>query len=305
MIKLTKDIINKSTFIEFVDIEKKHIELSINIQKDFNKRIISYLKILANDTENELSTDIANINIDNIDNCSKTLKLIINNISNLNDLIIKLEEIVNKNLLNKKSDFKKLEIELEEYNIKYTSSFGDISANNNYIQYFINKFIKHTEDINNPQKELENIDNLKVLNISYPEKTLVISEIDGKVFLPYENKHINSVMCNNEFGMQVEQEVIDKFYTLPISNYKSSSLSRFKESYKLIREREKGSISQALELGIELFGNYKLHPAIITACKNLNELDVYLSCLEYDEVDDFKFFKIDFKSAPSTVKLKV
>ena len=48
----------------------------------------------------------------------------------------------------------------------------------------------------------------------------------------------------------------------------------------------------------ELFINYNLHPAIITACNSLNELDIYLACLEDDTLEDFKFFSIKYEIAP-------
>ena len=44
-----------------------------------------------------------------------------------------------------------------------------------------------------------------------------------------------------------------------------------------------------------------LHPAIITACRNLDELDVYLDCLEKNELDDFKIFKIKYELHPLVI----
>ena len=65
---------------------------------------------------------------------------------------------------------------------------------------------------------------------------------------------------------------------------------------------DKGTLLQAVDLATELFFNYNLHPAIITACKNSNELDVYLSCLEYNELEDFTSFKIVFQGLPAVSK---
>lgn len=44
-----------------------------------------------------------------------------------------------------------------------------------------------------------------------------------------------------------------------------------------------------------------LHPAIIAACRNLEELDFYLDCLEGNNLKDFNAFEIRFEYAP-TVK---
>jgi hypothetical protein len=45
-----------------------------------------------------------------------------------------------------------------------------------------------------------------------------------------------------------------------------------------------------------------LHPAIITACKSIDELDIYLSCLEDNQLDDFKIFDIKYEILPKVVK---
>lgn len=45
--------------------------------------------------------------------------------------------------------------------------------------------------------------------------------------------------------------------------------------------------------------NTKLHPAIITACKDHFELDMYLKCLNNNELDKIQLFDIQFKVRPS------
>jgi hypothetical protein len=58
----------------------------------------------------------------------------------------------------------------------------------------------------------------------------------------------------------------------------------------------------ALDLATEAFFKSNLHPAIISACKNTDELDIYLSCLEFDELEDFKIFNIVFDIMPTISK---
>lgn len=132
------------------------------------------------------------------------------------------------------------------------------------------------------------------------ENSLVISEVLGKVILPYTKREIEDILKKLSGKYVSAEDVIERVYTLPLKYYKASSVARFKEAYKLIKEKEHGSTKEALDLAFELFSNYNLHPAIITACKNINELDIYLSCLEYNELDDFHFFKIIFHSLPTT-----
>ena len=109
-----------------------------------------------------------------------------------------------------------------------------------------------------------------------------------------------SKLWNNDTREQYDNnyssvsEIISKVYTRPLALYKHAARSRFREAYDLIINKEHGTKKQALDLGLELMFNSSLHPAIITACKSLDELDVYLSCLEYNELQDFKFFKVEY-----------
>ena len=66
-------------------------------------------------------------------------------------------------------------------------------------------------------------------------------------------------------------------------------------------EKEHSSKLKAISLASELFGNYNLHPAIITACNSLDELDIYLACLEDNVLGDFKFFDIKYEIPPVVV----
>ena len=137
------------------------------------------------------------------------------------------------------------------------------------------------------------------------ENTLLVSEPDNKVVLPFTLDTIEKLMQENPDKYKKVNDVIDDLYTKPLKYYRHSSFMRFKEAYDLVRHRSNGSIMQALDLGLELFSNYNLHPAIISACKNLDELDIYLSCLQYNELNDFHFFKTIFKINPLLQKKKI
>ena len=45
--------------------------------------------------------------------------------------------------------------------------------------------------------------------------------------------------------------------------------------------------------------NYDLNPIIIAACRNLDELDIYLDCLLTNQLYDFKCFQIIFEVNPT------
>ena len=145
------------------------------------------------------------------------------------------------------------------------------------------------------------IDEEKVIENNLEDNnTLVISEEDGKVYLPYTKEDIkNDVMQNR--GTKIS-EVIEGKYILPLDKYKNSMRARFREGYNLMYRKEGKSKRSAIMLGIELMFETNLHPAIISACKNLEELDIYLDCLEDNELEKFSCFKIIYKSLPTLRK---
>ena len=142
----------------------------------------------------------------------------------------------------------------------------------------------------------------ETLNSSYIENTLVISEMQGKVILPYTIQEINDILKEKSKEYSSIDDVIEKLYTRPIKYYRLSAIARFKEAYKLVIEKEHKSKFKALSLASELFSTLNLHPAIITACKSLDELDIYLACLEDNSLNEFPFFEIKYEIAPKVQK---
>lgn len=145
------------------------------------------------------------------------------------------------------------------------------------------------------------IDEEKVIENNLEDnKTLVISEEDGKVYLPYTKEEIKQEAVQNK-GIKIS-ELIENKYILPLDKYKNSIRARFREGYNLMYKREGKTKKSAILLGIELMFETNLHPAIISACKNLEELDIYLDCLEDNELEKFSCFKIIYKSLPTLRK---
>jgi len=146
--------------------------------------------------------------------------------------------------------------------------------------------------------------NLVNKNQNFIENTLVISEMTEKVILPYTLDELKLFFERNKSKYSSLNEVIEKEYTIPITNYKNPSFSRFKEAFKLVKNKEHKSIKEAFDLGMELLFNYNLHPAIISACKNTDVLDIYLDYLEENQTDKFNCFNIKYEIAPSLVRNK-
>ena len=130
---------------------------------------------------------------------------------------------------------------------------------------------------------------------------LLISEKDQLAYLPYEISDIKSILKNSTLKYTSITQVINNIYTIPLKKFENSSISRFRETFLLVRNKEKGSIFKALDLSLELMFRYDLNPIIISACKNLEELDLYISCLDDKKLDEFDCFEIKFEMAPNII----
>lgn len=217
---------------------------------------------------------------------------------------------------------------MQNYNNNFKETFDCIYKNTDNIEEFLYK--THLSDFTDEQTTTPNsisnasdadtnndinvqtqsdssISNNKPItnsNTHYIENTLIISETRGKVILPYTISKVQEIFSQNNDIYLSLKDVIDKVFTLPIDYYHFSPIARFKEAFKLVRYKEKGSKVKALALAFELFVNYNLHPAVITACNSLDELDIYLACLEENNLQDFHFFNIIYEIPLATYNPK-
>ena len=266
----------KDDLLEKVKLEQKSIELHISSQINLSNDLVTSTNNMTEDIFNDFTKYMINIK---------------NNIELFYSLKDKLHSLENE----KKE--KKLEDIVSDYNNTYTLSINKIFSSNLEIKNFIKKLIA-TNKSNGIV--LNNVRTVNTTN-SYLEKTLIISEISKVVILPYTLHELNEKLENSSDYKNID-EIINKEYTLPLVYYKHSAISRFKEAMDLALHKEKLSYLKALSLALEMLTNYNLHPAIITACKNMDELDVYLSCLEDNQLDDFQLFDIKYEMLPKVVK---
>lgn len=297
---------NDKNIIKLIEIEKKSLNSMLDIQKNLNRQLLTFLKNFLGDVKVDLNFDSENIVFKYIRETTEILSKSNSNIEKINLLSKKLGEILAS--INSKS----LDRKIVAYNNKFNRELDTIYKNTHLIEEFIHKISllnlsdilielnKETVDISVAEESNLEI-NSEVLNSSFVENTLVISEMQGKVILPYKIDEVNEILFNNHKFSSIE-DVISKLYTRPIRDYKFSAMARFREAYKLITEKEHKSKMKALSLASELFTNYNLHPAIITACKSLDELDIYLACLDDNTLDDFPFFDIKYEIAPKVKK---
>ena len=284
----------------------------INNFIDFNSVDIdstsSVLKFLENLKD---CLEFCSINISNIEtiivNFDKVISAVQSNESNVEEVInnynktySELNKIIMKNTL----DIEKCILSIAE---KSELKFSNKNSEKNAEESATKKEEDNKPIIKNTEKEksAENSDDSQTSSDNtkeYKENTLIISETSHKVFLPYYLSDLEEILKENPEKYSSFDDLINQKYTIPISHYKNPFVSRFKEAFKLMRNKEKSSIIDAFELGTELMFESNLYPAIITACKNLDELDIYLDYLDSGETDKFKCFNIEFELPPALIK---
>ena len=249
-------------------------------------------------------------NMEKFYNINKLLKDSFEKLDNIYNLSIKLDSsllniisLYDKDIYN---NYNEIKAELIEYNKKSDYLYQIIFEYENLVSSILSEmlyllpyqFKKYKKRKKNEQKnctskfdnniELNHIDN----NILY------ISEKSQKAYLPYYFDEVKKLYLSSKDKYKVMQDVVNDIYIVPLNKFKNSSISRFREAFYLMRKKENKSISNSLDLGLELMFKHELNPIVIAACRNLDELDIFLDCLEKNELYDFKCFEIKFEVSP-------
>ena len=131
--------------------------------------------------------------------------------------------------------------------------------------------VVNTQQVNEEVQKAEGTNT----NDDYASKdSLIISEITGEVTLPFSHT------------------VVD------INEFKNPISSRFREGYKLSRERENENVLISISIGLKLCFKSEIHPAIIRACRDFDDLDTYLFYLDNNQAEYYPNFKILYKTYP-------
>ena len=307
MINFDEKNCSKEYVAELLDHEAINIQVLIAYQNSLKDQVLEYSKtffdksFFTSESKDFLSvstffSDLSEI-FKNLDLNYKKCIEIENNFNNLKNEIDSSKGYKPDVLKNKFNNYNHRLTELNDYLLEHSTKIQTLLASCKQINIF-NEIVAQKES----QAQAQTLDDTTNPSNKFEENTLIISEKEKKVILPYTIDELNNLLQANQDKYSSLDDIVEKEFTKPLQYYKNSSLARFKEAFKLVKERDHGSLKHAIDLGLELLFNYSLHPAIITACKNVDELDVYLSCLEYDELEDFSAFKIIFDVAPRVMK---
>ena len=236
--------------------------------------------------------------LENIDNLSKNK--LTKSINKYNKKYGKIETNINIYIFNSEQNIENnSQQHIQEEQKVYKKTKEKVKSNdmeNNETKYEIIK------DINNNLNNKENSENINEKIEIQNNDTLLISEILNAVVLPYTAEEILEILKNENESYKTVEEVIKDKFTRRLSDYRVQFWSRYNETIKLLTVRQDYKLGESIPLALEIMGIRFLHPAIISACRSLDELDVYLDCLEKNEVDDFKIFKIKYELHPMLVK---
>lgn len=283
----------KSNLNALINSEKEKLEILLECLKSLNT-IIQEEDNFDNPTE--LIDLLSNIK-SNLDNSRTNISTFENVIQNIDTSLLKINkediisEIVQSNAeTNIESDTVPIPSETFETDIVNSSDEPVVvePENNQVVKMFEQNSTTPENNGLNSNLKTEIRDN----------NTLLISEIQSKVVLPFSVSELEKDLEENTNYTDL-QDIINRKYTIPLDKYKNAALARFKEAYNLMRKKENASITSSLDLALELTFNNLLNPAIITACKNLDELDIYLDYLSSNELDKFKIFDIKYEMLPT------
>lgn len=270
-----------------INSKREELNSTVYVQQSLMKILFSYVEKMVN------SLDISN-------------SIYLNNIL---ELLEKSKESLkrcneNMNLLN--SSIRDFNNHSKNFEINYENNIKKINDNTIFIENYIYSLLQSFElalPLKEKKNEIKKSNNDLKITISKEnekipeliknrENCLIISETTGNIILPYYLNDLSNI------ENKTYEQIIQENYTLPVDLFKPAFVARFREAFKLAHNKEKKSVVFSLNLATELMFNYNLHPAIITACRNLDELDIYLDCLENNETEKFKCFNIIFEIPP-------
>ena len=288
-----KDLFNKNDF-EFINsLENNVNEIHEKIleQKIKRKHVMDLAKVL----NTQQTTDKVS------NNGKEIINLINSNITSLYSIEVELNNICQiitssyiSNSFKDDSDsiFDSIKTNITEYSNTLANFNSTFEENDKKIDNYLNQNVSFT--LNNVNEKISINTEMYVDN-----PYLVVSEKDKKVYLPYNVSEINSYLEMYPNSYSNFEDVVEKEFVHSLDYYtKSPIYTRFREVYALIRDREGKSVLEALRYSFDLMFKSNLNSCIIAACKNQAQLEDYLKCIEHNNLDNFKHFKIQFYVNP-------
>ena len=294
---ITKDgIFNSNELYLLQNFEANLVNINLKIAEQENKRNeVTCLFDTLSKTDSVSKIGSKKDYSEEINNISEKFAKNIEKLNSLKSLLIDINSGFIS--LSRSASSDEVAINLKEKINSYFSTYEEIKKDIMLADIEVDRFVKRINSSNDKKSEevSEEISDGNIQN----NNTLIISEKDNKVFLPYTVSEIQSYMEKYPKEYKSLEYVINKEFILPLDYYtKHPSLARFREAYSLIRDREAKSVFDALKYALNIMFKYDLNPAIISACKTEEALNLYIECLENKDLSKFHLFKIEFRLNP-------
>lgn len=204
-------------------LEKNSLKATFDIQKTLNKQILVFMKNFIGNIEIDIDIDEENNAYLYLSKSTAILNKSNTNIASiakLLDILEDLEESVES------LPPSKLKPKVESYNTKFSAIIDSVYKNTSKIQDFIHEtskldlstFLKQLSTNKNKKAKKDEQENTQTitsleLESGFVERTLVISDIQGKVILPYKLEKVEDILLTNSTKYKSLQDVIDKLYS--------------------------------------------------------------------------------------------
>ncbi len=261
---------------------------------------------------------------DSIDKSNKNLTILKDLENSINSILFTISMQTSNENINEED----ISNQLNLYNLKKMENKNEILNNTTYVDKFINSSKpiintlndeasnfkeniirefqeKRKEDNENKVVNSINIDggNPKEDVLYKPYKiqennTLLISEKQEKIFLPYTLSDLSKYTVDTEKSLE---DIVRENFIISLHTFRNPTISRFKETYNLAKNKSNYSLLKSFNFAVEVMFKRNLNPAIIVACKNIEELNDYLNCLKEQKLDAFKVFKIKYEMNPMKI----
>ena len=129
-------------------------------------------------------------------------------------------------------------------------------------------------------------------SIDLQEKELIIKKSLGIAILPYSISDLDELFLDDPEKYSSIQDIIDQEYTVQLKDFENSSITRYKEAFKLAKDKSNYTFSQAANFAKKLLIENEVTSLIIASCRTVEELEFYIECLNNNKLDNFHYFKI-------------
>lgn len=311
---------------EIVNNQLSVLNNTLTSQRTTKKTLLSYLEKLSNsmyENFNSYNTDNLLYLINEAQSIFECIKSNINKTLELKSSLRKFSQVESSNT----EDYEKFNTEfnlwLENVNTTNSNYLNFIKDYEKFINPITNENtstseITETEEIIEPPLETD-ITSEKIEIISEPqdettsnieieknsetqnetttetnslENILKIDEVSQIAVLPFSSSDLEELFSDDPEKYSSLQDIIDKEYTVSLKDFENTAITRYKEAFKLAKDKSNIPLTQAITFAKRFLGEQDIEPIIIAACKNIEELDYYVECLNSNNLNNFDYFKI-------------